>query len=99
MRIGPMEALVLVALFVFVVVMLANARSRRPASESLEQIFAEPSAPLPGTKARTWALGVLYEAGVDADADPSYAMKVLRRAEPRLSPEAATLLIDTLNAG
>ena len=50
----------------------------------------------PGPKARTWAYGVLYEAGVDADADPRYAAGLLLRAEPRLTRTQADALVRTM---
>lgn len=52
-----------------------------------------PGTPFPGPAARRWAYGVLYEAGVDADADPSYAAGILMRAEPRLRRMDADALI------
>lgn len=97
MRIGPLEIVVVLLVLAFVVFATMRARVRRPVGVELAEIFGETSTPLPGTKARTWAYGVLNEAGVDADADPLYAMKILRQAEPRLSLGAAKVLIDTLN--
>lgn len=97
MRIGAMEAVTLVVLLFVLVAFVVMGRQRRPASDSLEKIFGEPSSPHPGPKARLWALSTLHEEGVDSDADPVYAMKVLRQAEPRLTPVAAKALIDTLN--
>ena len=97
MRIGPIEAVALVLLVVLLIVVVANGRVRRPAGEALEEIFGEAATPQPGSRARLWALGVLHEAGVDPDSDPGYAVKLLRQAEPRLSPAAAKLLVDTLN--
>ena len=80
----------------FLLLLVISRRQTRPASEVLEQIFDEPATPIPGRKARVWALGVLNEAGVDAEADPVYAMKVLRQAEPRLNLIAAKVLVDTI---
>lgn len=97
MRMGPLEIVVVLIVLAFVVFATMRARTQRPAGVELEEIFGETSSPLPGTRARTWAYGVLNEAGVDADADPRYAMKILRQAEPRLSLNAAKVLIDTLN--
>lgn len=53
----------------------------------------DPMRDFPGPKARAWAYGTLYEAGVDADADPAYAAGVLQRAEPKLTREQAETLI------
>lgn len=97
MRIGPMEALALVVLLVLLVGFVVVRRQSRPAGANLEEIFGEPSGAGPGPLARRWALGVLFEAGVDSDSDPVYAIRVLRQAEPRLSLLSAKLLIDTLN--
>ncbi|HHU38283.1 MAG TPA: hypothetical protein GXZ45_03230 [Propionibacterium sp.] len=97
MRFGPMEITILVLLLGFLIFAVMTQRQTRPASEVLETIFDERSTPTPGRKARVWALGVLNEEGVDADADPGYAMKVLRKAEPRLTLVAAKVLVDTLN--
>lgn len=97
MRFGAFEIGILVLLLLFLLVMVINSRQTRPAAEVLEKIFDEPSTPIPGRKARTWALGVLHEAGVDSDSDPVYAIKVLRQAEPRLNLTAAKVLVDTLN--
>lgn len=55
-------------------------------------LFSEAEA-FPGPQARRWAYGVLYEAGVDADADPRYAAEVLCDAEPGLRPADAQTLI------
>ena len=52
-----------------------------------------PGTPFPGPAARRWAYGVLYECGVDADADPGYAAQLLMRAEPRLTRRDADALI------
>lgn len=89
----------IIALVVVLLVIVLGSRKPQPAHEVLQQIFDEPALPTPGPKARAWALGVLHEAGVDADSDPVYAMKELRRAEPRLTLGAARVLVDTLNAG
>ncbi|MDO5534641.1 MAG: hypothetical protein Q4F65_08325 [Propionibacteriaceae bacterium] len=97
MRIGPGEAALLVMLVGLLVFLVMNNRQSRPAAEVLESIFGERSTPTPGPKARVWALGVLHEAGVDPDADPVYAMKVLRTADRRLNLVAAKVLVDTLN--
>lgn len=91
-------ALGVIALLVVLLVIVLGSRRPTPSHEVLEQIFGESSLPTPGPAARAWALGVLYEAGVDADADPVYAMKELRSAEPRLTLGAARVLVDTLNA-
>ncbi|MFP5416896.1 MAG: hypothetical protein ACLGHZ_08470 [Actinomycetes bacterium] len=96
MRIGPVEAAI-IALAVIGLLVMVVGRRRGPAPHVLlERLFDEPSKPTPGTKARVWALGVLNEAGVDADADPVYAMKVLREADPRLTPDAARVLVGAL---
>lgn len=97
MRIGPMEAATLVGLLAVLLVLVTMNRRSRPAGAALEEIFGEPSTSGAGPRARLWALGVLHEAGVDSDADPVYAMKVLRQAEPRLTLVAAKMLVDTLN--
>lgn len=97
MRIGPMEIVVLLLLAGFLLFLVVSKRHTRPASEVLEAIFDEPATPIPGHKARVWALSALHEAGVDPDSDPLYAVKVLRQAEPRLSLAAAKVLVDTLN--
>lgn len=55
-----------------------------------------PGVRFPGPAARKWALGVLYEAGVDADADPSYAAGLLVRAEARLTRTDAEALVRSL---
>jgi hypothetical protein len=47
----------------------------------------------PGPRARAWAYGVLYEAGVDADADPSYAAGLLMRAQTQLTRAHADALV------
>ena len=96
MRFGPAEIAILVLILGFLLFLVISRRQTRPASEVLEQIFVEPATPIPGRKARVWALGVLNEAGVDAEADPVYAMKVLRQAEPRLNLIAAKVLVDTI---
>lgn len=96
MRIGPLEAAVIAVVIVVLIVIVLGQRQRLAPHAVLEDIFHESSLPTPGTRARVWALGVLNEAGVDADADPAYAIKVLRDAEPRLTPVAARLLVDVL---
>lgn len=63
-------------------------------AESVGRLLGDaPGTPFPGPAARRWAYGVLHEAGVDADADPSYAAGLLQRAEPRLSRIEADALI------
>ena len=58
------------------------------------ELFGDaPGVPFPGPRARTWAYGVLHEAGVDADADPRYAAGLLLRAEPRLTRAQADALV------
>ena len=74
----------------------AQARRRHDPNAELAELFGEPRGAIPGPKARTWALGVLYEAGVDADADQLDAMKALREAEPRLSLAAARALVHAI---
>lgn len=56
----------------------------------------DPADGFPGPAARRWALGVLFEAGVDADADPRYAARLLLRAEPRLGEDRARAIVDAL---
>ena len=97
MRIGALEAAVILLVIVVVMVLMVAQRQRLAPHAVLEDIFDEPSLPSPGTRARVWAYGVLNEAGVDADADPAYAVKVLRQAEPRLTLEASRMLVATLN--
>jgi TPR repeat protein len=64
---------------------------------AVDPLFGDPvGQPFPGPAARRWALGVLFEAGVDADADPTYAAGILRRAEARLSASQAEQLIRAL---
>lgn len=58
-------------------------------------LFSEADA-FPGPRARAWAYGVLFSAGVDADADPLYAAEVLCNAEPRLHRRDAHTLIGVL---
>ena len=96
MQIGPLETVVLLA--VFGLMMIIMARGRQPSvADNLEAIFGERSATGPGHEARLWALATLFDAGVDTDADPVYAMKVLRDAEPRLTLSSAKALVDSLN--
>lgn len=96
MQIGPLETGVL--LVVFVVVMILMSRGRQPSvASNLEAIFGERSLTGPGHEARLWALATLFDAGVDSDSDPVYAMKVLRDAEPRLTLSSAKALVDSLN--
>lgn len=86
----------LVALVVVVALLLITALARRrrpPVRDELAAIFGEAPAPDPGPRARRWALGALHRAGVDAEADPVYAMRVLRQAEPRLSLAGARSLV------
>lgn len=64
------------------------------ADEGAGALFGEASGVrFPGPRARAWAYGVLYEAGVDADADPPYAAGLLLRAEPRLTRAQADALV------
>ena len=95
MRFGVLEVAVIVVVAVVLIVIVMLSRGRRPAGLGLGELFDEP-APHPGPKARRWALGVLWEAGVDADSDPAYAAKVLMDAEPRLDQGAAALLVRAL---
>ena len=97
MNLGPAEIIALVAVFAAIFLIMARGRRTPTASETLASIFEEPSTPEPGHKARVWALATLFDAGVDSDTDPVYAMKVLRQAEPRLTLVAAKTLVDTLN--
>ncbi len=97
MTIGPAETVALLAVFGVIFLIMMRGPRTATAGENLASIFEEPSRPLPGQKARVWALATLYDAGVDADSDPVYAMKVLRQAEPRLSLVAAKALVDTIN--
>ncbi|SMO63066.1 hypothetical protein [Propioniciclava tarda] len=61
------------------------------------ELFGDaPGVPFPGPRARTWAYGVLHEAGVDADADPSYAAGILIKAQPKLTKADADALIRTM---
>ena len=61
------------------------------------ELFGDPAgARFPGPGARRWAYGVLWEAGVDADADPAYAASLLVRAQPRLTKPEADALIRAL---
>lgn len=67
------------------------------ADEGAGSLFGEASGVrFPGPRARAWAYGVLYEAGVDADADPPYAAGLLLRAEPRLTRAQAAALVGTM---
>lgn len=86
---------IIVAVAVVLILIVVVSRGRRPAAVGLGELFDEP-APHPGPKARRWALGVLWEAGVDADSDPAYAAKVLLDAEPRLDQRAAMVLVRAL---
>lgn len=73
------------------------AAADRAAEHSPGGLFGDAiGTPFPGPAARRWALGVLYEQGVDADADPAYAAGVLVRAEPRLGRSDADALIRAL---
>lgn len=99
MRIGPLEVVVILVLAAIVVVLLMRARDERPANVELADLFGDPVSPQPGPRALGWAYGVLYEAGVDADGDSSYAVKVLRDADPRLSRRAATALVRRMADG
>ncbi len=61
------------------------------------ELFGDPAGSrFPGPGARRWAYGVLWEAGVDADADPAYAASLLVRAQPKLSRPQADALIRAL---
>lgn len=63
-------------------------------SDDMGAVFGEASGVrFPGPAARRWAYGVLYEAGVDADADPSYAAGILMRAQPKLTRAQADALV------
>jgi hypothetical protein len=60
-------------------------------------LFGDPAGSrFPGPGARRWAHSVLWEAGVDADADPAYAASLLVRAQPKLSLPQAQALIHAL---
>lgn len=96
MRIGPLEMALLMALVAVVFWVLYQRRARRPVHLELSELFGESAVDGPGPVARRWALGVLYEAGVDADADRPYAVQVLRKAQPRLSASAARALVDAV---
>ncbi len=93
---GTTEAAVLMLVFVVLFVIMMRGRNEKPAHAVLEEIFGETSTPLPGHKARVWALATLYDAGVDPETDMVYAVKVLRQAEPRLSLLAAKQLVDVV---
>lgn len=98
MRLGPVEIVVLLVLLAAVVLLAARNRRSRPAADELSDLFDEPSAQQPGPRALGWAYGVLFEAGVEADGDRAYAVKVLRDADPRLSGAAAGALVDRMRA-
>jgi len=74
----------------------ATRRTAPPTGPELAALFGDQAGAEPGPKARLWALGVLFDAGVDPDSDRSYATRVLRQAEPRLSARAARALVDAL---
>lgn len=97
MRIGPVELAIIALVLVVMILIVMGRQQQRSPNAVIEEIFNERAIPTPGTKARVWALGVLNEAGADADADPLYATKVLRQAEPRLTLAAARVLVNTLN--
>lgn len=84
MRIGLLEIAVLAALAVGLLLFVV-ARRNRPR--------VDVSALPPGPRTVAWAYGVLYEAGVDADADPPYAASLLRRADPTLTDAEALELV------
>ena len=95
MRFGLFEIAIIVAVAVVLIVIVVLSRGRRPATLVLGELFGDPG-PHPGPKAVRWALGVLWEAGVDADSDPAYAAKVLMDAEPRLDRRSAAALVEAL---
>lgn len=90
--------LVLLVVTLAVVVWVVRERTRRPVAEELAEAFGEPVTRYPGPRAMSWAYGVLFEAGVDADGDGAYAVKVLRRANRKLSQAAAKALVDRMLA-
>lgn len=92
---GVLIALALIGALVFWRVARPSA-GRGPSLEDVYgEVFGERAAS-PGPAARRWALGVLWEAGVDADSDRRYAARILQRAEPRLTRRAASALVDAL---
>lgn len=96
MRTGPLELLLIALVGIVLLVLLVTARDNRSVDVELSEAFGDPLHPSPGPNAIRWALGVLYEAGVDADSDAPYAAKVLRDARPGLSPKAAAALVKAI---
>lgn len=88
--------IVLLLIALAVLAWVVRERTRRPVGVEIAELFGEPVTRYPGPKAMAWAYGVLYEAGVDADGDRSYAVKVLRHANPRLSQAAANALVSRM---
>ena len=96
MRIGPLELLVIGVIAVILLLMLFTARDSRAVNVELSETFGDPLTPSPGPNAIRWALGVLDEAGVDADSDAPYAARLLIAARPGLSHKAATALVKAI---
>lgn len=97
MRIGGLEVVALVAIAGVLLLMMMSARSNRPVGAELTELFGDPVSPSPGPNAKRWALGVLWEAGVDADSDPAYAAGILREARLGLSQQAARALVAAIS--
>lgn len=96
MRVGLWELLIVGVIAVILILVLITARDGRATDVELSEAFSDPLHPSPGPQAIRWALGVLYEAGVDADSDAPYAAKILRDARPDLSPKAAAALVKAI---
>jgi hypothetical protein len=59
----------------------------------LEEIFGEPpTSGLPQPAARRWAVDVWHRGGVDPKKQPLQALRLLRKAEPRLTLKTARYL-------
>lgn len=99
MRVGPVEIVAIVVVAVVLFLLYSVRRTRVGVDVELSQLFHEPATAAPGPRAMAWAYGVLYTAGVDADGDRAYAVKVLRDAEPRLSAAAASAIVGRMLAG
>lgn len=98
MRIGALEVVVLAVLAVIAVLAVVVRRNRRAIERRIEERPSERrpdelSAFAPPARSTAWAYGVLFEAGVDPDADPPYAAKLLREADPTLGDAQARALI------